>query len=136
LAHTEAHQNIFQSHSLRLKTLSLSSSTPSTMAKSAHLPQRQSTRQREPTIPFLMMPCVCQEIFALKCTNTLVPNEGVISILRSPCLFQISLRFRDGSSKASGRQWLIICKDVLNVPWDDIAFQFRQKKERESVNFN
>ena len=22
---------------------------------------------------------------------------------------------------------MIICKDVLNVPWDDIAFQFRQK---------
>ena len=34
--------------------------------------------------------------------------------------------FRDGSPKVQWRQWLIIYKDVLKVPWDDIAFQFRQ----------
>jgi len=33
--------------------------------------------------------------------------------------------FRDGSSKVQWRQWLIIYKDVLKVPWDDVAFQFR-----------
>jgi hypothetical protein len=35
--------------------------------------------------------------------------------------------FRDGSSKVHWRRWLIIYKEVLKVPWDDIAFQFRQK---------
>ncbi len=35
--------------------------------------------------------------------------------------------FRNGSSKVQWKQWLIIYKDVLKVPWDDVAFQFRQK---------
>jgi hypothetical protein len=35
--------------------------------------------------------------------------------------------FRDGSSKVRWRQWPIIYKDVLKVPWDDVALQFRQK---------
>jgi hypothetical protein len=40
--------------------------------------------------------------------------------------------FRDGSSKVQWRQWLIIYKDVLKDPWDDIAFQFRPKSRSEN----
>jgi hypothetical protein len=44
--------------------------------------------------------------------------------------------FRDGSSKVQWRQWLIIYKDVLKVPWMTLLSNSGKRPERESVYVN